>query len=101
MPSPSPRPTGRPEHQLFGSYPTAERSTNACRPCDGPAIEKLDPHPDQNQEDTGPWTEEALYLLDWWPPGKPKPTGAGKDKPLRAGRDVLRPQHATRRIGEA
>ncbi|EEH10371.1 conserved hypothetical protein [Histoplasma capsulatum G186AR] len=32
-------------------------------------------------EEQGPWTEEALDLFDWWPPGRPKPEskkGRGK-----------------------
>ncbi|KAK2803761.1 hypothetical protein FQN51_002990 [Onygenales sp. PD_10] len=30
---------------------------------------------DVDEEDQGPWTEEALDLFDWWPPGRPKPEG--------------------------
>jgi Protein of unknown function (DUF2439) len=26
-----------------------------------------------------PWTSEALYLFDWWPPGRPKPSCTGKE----------------------
>lgn len=32
-----------------------------------------DPIPEENEDDQGPWTSEALDLFDWWPPGKPKP----------------------------
>ncbi|OAX80916.1 hypothetical protein ACJ72_04745 [Emergomyces africanus] len=28
---------------------------------------------DVDEEDQGPWTEEALDLFDWWPAGRPKP----------------------------
>lgn len=31
------------------------------------------PIPEENEEVQGPWTNEALDLFDWWPPGKPKP----------------------------
>ncbi|ODH51084.1 hypothetical protein GX48_02696 [Paracoccidioides brasiliensis] len=30
---------------------------------------------DVEEEDQGPWTEEALDLFDWWPAGRPKPEG--------------------------
>lgn len=33
-----------------------------------------DPIPEENEHEQGPWTNEALDLFDWWPPGKPKPT---------------------------
>ncbi|PGH07520.1 hypothetical protein AJ79_06255 [Helicocarpus griseus UAMH5409] len=28
---------------------------------------------DVDEEEQGPWTEEALDLFDWWPPGREKP----------------------------
>ncbi|KAK2766138.1 hypothetical protein FQN54_007654 [Arachnomyces sp. PD_36] len=31
------------------------------------------PIPEEDEDDQGPWTSEALDLFDWWPPGKPKP----------------------------
>ncbi|OJD10900.1 hypothetical protein ACJ73_09665, partial [Blastomyces percursus] len=32
---------------------------------------------DVDEEDQGPWTEEALDLFDWWPPGRAKPEWKG------------------------
>ncbi|PYI08022.1 hypothetical protein BO78DRAFT_460049 [Aspergillus sclerotiicarbonarius CBS 121057] len=29
---------------------------------------------DTDESETGPWTWEAEYLLEFWPPGRPKPT---------------------------
>ncbi|KAL4953069.1 hypothetical protein BDW69DRAFT_166203 [Aspergillus filifer] len=41
-----------------------------------PAASPLNPATANRNEDqeTGPWTEEALDLFDFWPPGRPKPT---------------------------
>ncbi|KAL4967555.1 uncharacterized protein BDV14DRAFT_197919 [Aspergillus stella-maris] len=41
-----------------------------------PAPSPLNPVAANRNEDqeTGPWTEEALDLFDFWPPGRPKPT---------------------------
>ncbi|PGG98216.1 hypothetical protein GX51_06936 [Blastomyces parvus] len=33
---------------------------------------------DVDEEDQGPWTEEALDLFDWWPPGRAKPERKGE-----------------------
>ncbi|KLJ10544.1 hypothetical protein EMPG_14092 [Blastomyces silverae] len=32
---------------------------------------------DVDEEDQGPWTEEALDLFDWWPPGRARPERKG------------------------
>ncbi|OOF92718.1 hypothetical protein ASPCADRAFT_174491 [Aspergillus carbonarius ITEM 5010] len=39
---------------------------------------------DTEESETGPWTWEAEYLLEFWPPGRPKPTRTSAQRPANA-----------------
>lgn len=43
-------------------------------PTHGPPREERNTDNSVANNDTGPWTAEALDFFDWWPPGRPIPT---------------------------
>ncbi|RAL02145.1 uncharacterized protein BO80DRAFT_379347 [Aspergillus ibericus CBS 121593] len=56
------------------SNPTALASYDDLPPRRRSSESPLSTVSDTDESETGPWTWEAEYLLEFWPPGRPKPT---------------------------